>query len=392
MGTAINLVVLSQSLVVARYRSFYTHLAQACSWDISLISPSSFKELGFQQVDCEPVEDNPGFRFHSLDGIAPHIQALILPGLLGVLKRSFSKGSHNVFVCMAEPYSVTALYAYFMAKLTAKKFTFITYAAQNIDKSYPTPLRMIEKFILKRSDGVWCIGREQEEILKRRGFQNHILKLPLWYDSAVFRPLDRQKAKEELGLREDFSENRITIGFAGALVAEKGVFDLLSCLKNHFAPSDPLTILIAGGGSGCNEAKRQSEELKSLGFDIHFLGPVASSKMPQYFSLIDLFVVPSKSTPGWKEQFGRVIVEAMACGSIVVGSDSGAIPEVIDDESKIFGEGNIAEIATVIKRWAEKLRTQDSALKSQMVQKAEPYSDRALARRFIEKIKAFKNQ
>ncbi|MFZ4664511.1 MAG: glycosyltransferase, partial [Caldilineaceae bacterium] len=45
--------------------------------------------------------------------------------------------------------------------------------------------------------------------------------------------------------------------------------------------------------------------------------------------------------PNWKEQFGRVLVEAMTCGVPVIGSDSGEIPHVIGDAGVIFPEGDV---------------------------------------------------
>jgi glycosyltransferase involved in cell wall biosynthesis len=61
--------------------------------------------------------------------------------------------------------------------------------------------------------------------------------------------------------------------------------------------------------------------------------------MPAYYHQLDTLVVPSRTRPNWKEQFGRVLVEAMASGVPVVGSDSGEIPHVIGDAGLIFPEG-----------------------------------------------------
>ena len=63
-------------------------------------------------------------------------------------------------------------------------------------------------------------------------------------------------------------------------------------------------------------------------------------------------VLPSRTTATWKEQFGRVLTEAMACGVPVVGSNSGAIPEVIADAGLIFPEGDAMSLAAQLQRLA----------------------------------------
>ena len=66
------------------------------------------------------------------------------------------------------------------------------------------------------------------------------------------------------------------------------------------------------------------------------------SEIAPFFQALDLFVLPSKEIPGvWKEQFGHVLIEAMACGVACVGSDSGAIPEVLGDNMLTFPAGDV---------------------------------------------------
>ena len=62
--------------------------------------------------------------------------------------------------------------------------------------------------------------------------------------------------------------------------------------------------------------------------------------MPAHYRQLDVLVLPSRTLPNWKEQFGRVLIEAMACGICVVGSDSGEIPQVIADAGLVFPEGH----------------------------------------------------
>ena len=78
-----------------------------------------------------------------------------------------------------------------------------------------------------------------------------------------------------------------------------------------------------------------------IGERVDFLGQRASTQMPDVYPTFDVLVLPSLTRPNWKEQFGRVLIEAMACGVPVIGSDSGEIPNVIGDAGLIFPEGDI---------------------------------------------------
>jgi glycosyltransferase involved in cell wall biosynthesis len=74
---------------------------------------------------------------------------------------------------------------------------------------------------------------------------------------------------------------------------------------------------------------------------------VPHEQTPEYLSAFDVLVLPSETQPNWKEQFGRVVIEAMACGTPVVGSDSGEIPKLIADTGGglIFTERQPQELA-----------------------------------------------
>jgi glycosyltransferase involved in cell wall biosynthesis len=74
---------------------------------------------------------------------------------------------------------------------------------------------------------------------------------------------------------------------------------------------------------------------------VHFDGVIASGQMPAYLGQLDILVLPSRSLPNWKEQFGRILVEAMACEVAVIGSDSGEIPNVIGEAGLIFPEDSV---------------------------------------------------
>jgi glycosyltransferase involved in cell wall biosynthesis len=78
---------------------------------------------------------------------------------------------------------------------------------------------------------------------------------------------------------------------------------------------------------------------------VTFRGALAPAAMPDVYGGFDALVVPSRAQSNWKEQFGRVIIEAMACEVPVVGSDSGEIPNVIGDAGLVYPEGDVEALA-----------------------------------------------
>jgi glycosyltransferase involved in cell wall biosynthesis len=109
-----------------------------------------------------------------------------------------------------------------------------------------------------------------------------------------------------------------------------------------------------------------------------------SSHLPHYFSGLDVLVLPSRSRMNWKEQFGRVLIEAMACDVITVGARSGAIPEVIGEAGLTFDEGSVDELRTHLQHLIN-----DVPLRAELRQKGrrrvtENYTQAAIARNTVE--------
>jgi glycosyltransferase involved in cell wall biosynthesis len=77
---------------------------------------------------------------------------------------------------------------------------------------------------------------------------------------------------------------------------------------------------------------------------------VGHNEVPVYLNAMDVLAAPSQTTPTWREQFGRMLIEAFACGVPVIGSDSGEIPFVIQSTGVIVAERD--EIA-----WTHALRS-----------------------------------
>lgn len=112
-------------------------------------------------------------------------------------------------------------------------------------------------------------------------------------------------------------EKKIDILYVGRLSIEKGLRTLFDALRLQ---ANPLNVVIAGDGP-----LREKLQLEA-GTRVRFAGWVANDRLPQLIRQARVVVVPSLFEPQ-----GVVVLEAMACGVPVIGSDIGGIPEMIDD-------------------------------------------------------------
>jgi glycosyltransferase involved in cell wall biosynthesis len=134
-----------------------------------------------------------------------------------------------------------------------------------------------------------------------------------------------------------------TVGFAGRLVPEKGITDLLEAVRRM---PGPVRLLVIGDGP-------MRERLESAGLDVEIRRRVPNARVrDEGYAEMDVLAVPSRTTETWAEQFGRVLVEAMLCGRPVVGYDSGEIGWVIRTAGggEVVPEGDVAGLAAALER------------------------------------------
>lgn len=206
---------------------------------------------------------------------------------------------------------------------------------------------------------------EVQEVLRDAGYSKPVVvQTEIGVDQTVFKPdTSRCTAKKsELGLRG------FVVGYIGQVRKEKGVLDLVSALKSI---QGDWQLLVVGDGPAMSELKdafaETPERLRAPGY-------VPIDNIPEYMVLPDVVVLPSQTHEllGFKEQFGLVLAQAMACRVPVIGSSSGAIPEVISDAGLIFPEGDVTALRGCLLRLMN-----DSALRAELAQRG---YERALAK------------
>lgn len=232
-----------------------------------------------------------------------------------------------------EPYNVATWHALRAARRAGAKTLFFTW--QNINRRYPWPARLGERWVLRHVDHAIAGTAGAAEVWRAKGYRGPLAVIPQFgVDPDLFRPADRPR-----------QGGTFKVGFVGRLVEEKGgahLLDALSTLEGVWQ------LDIIGDGPQKNALQEQARRLRVA--DRVTFGTLPSVRMPGYYQGLDVLAVPSLTRPNWKEQFGRVIIEAMACGVPVIGSDSGAIPDVIGEAGLVFPEANTAALAEQLRQ------------------------------------------
>ena len=255
------------------------------------------------------------------------------------LPRLLKQWQPDVIDLWEEPWSLVAAQTCFWRDRVCPNAKIVAETEQNIDKKLPPPFENFRSYVLQRAD--YLVGRNAEsiEILRRKGYAGSSKVVPNAVDVELFTRDSKRDATRNARGWQNF-----VVGYAGRLVESKGVFDLLDAVEKLAN----VQLIFIGDGQA-----RAELEKRATG-NVHFLGAQPLEKLPALFSALDCLVLPSRTTNSWKEQFGRVFIEAASCGVPVVGSDSGAIPEVVGQGANamglIFPEGDVAALAAAIAR------------------------------------------
>lgn len=249
-----------------------------------------------------------------------------------------------------EPYNLATWLAVRDARRAAPQARRIWFSWQNLLRSYPPPFRWTEAAVLRDTHAGIVGSAEAERVWRAKGFRGPLAVIPQFgVDEVAFAP----RGPESTAPARPF-----TVGFAGRVIHAKGVDILLEALLKV---ADARAIILGDGEARpALEIRARSGDLRDR---VTFQPGVPSGQMPAFYRSIDALALPSRTMPNWKEQFGRVLVEAMACGVPVIGSDSGEIPHVIGDAGLIVPEQDVSALAGALSRLAadHALRTSLSA-------------------------------
>jgi glycosyltransferase involved in cell wall biosynthesis len=231
------------------------------------------------------------------------------------------------------PYNLATAHGSWLSSRVGARTVFFTW--QNQVRHYPPPFSWFERSVFRRSSFAIAGNAEALRVLRTKGYAGPATVIPQFgVDPNLFTP----------GPPPD--ENAPVIGFISRLVEEKGIFVLLAALADL---PGPWRLHVLGSGPQEGKARRRATEL-GLAERITWESGVPSTQIPERLRTFTMLVQPSLTRRNWKEQFGRAMMEAMACGVAVVGSTSAEIPTVIGDAGLIVPEGDAAALREAMAR------------------------------------------
>lgn len=324
-----RVLMLSKACIVGQYQSKLEALAQQPGLDLTVVVPPFWRdERGTVELErlhtsgykllVAPIRFNGRYHLHYY----PTINEILI------------RARADIVHIDEEPYNLATFHAARTASRVSPASRLIFFTWQNLLRRYPPPFNLMEQYSYRSADAAIAGSEQARTVLRSKGFKRPIRVIPQFGVAAAYTPL----------VRADKSAGPLIVGFAGRLVEEKGTALLLRAL----APIQKDWELRILGDGPLRQSLTSMADSLGIRARVRFDPSIPSREMPAYFNSLDLFVLPSLSRPNWKEQFGRVLTEAMASGIPVIGSDSGEIPNVIGEAGLIFHEGSVQDLTKAL--------------------------------------------
>jgi glycosyltransferase involved in cell wall biosynthesis len=328
--SAIRVLRVYHSAVVAEYRHRERLLAARHGYEVHLVCPPSWPEGG-SVVEAAP---DPQVPVHVVD-VRGRRHPILFWYATAALRRLLRELRPDIVDLHEEPYSLAAAAALRAVRADAPDARVCIYTAQNILKRYPPPFRQLEGRALATAAAAYPCSTEAGEVLRAKGFTGALHVLPL---GVTVEPEPE----------EPRADGALRVGFLGRLVPEKGA-DV--AVRAFALAGDGLDARLEVVGAGPQEQElRELAGRLGVGARVAFPGALSQQRALERIRGYDALLVPSLSTPRGKEQFGRVAAQALAAGTPVVASDSGSLPEVLGGCGELAREGDAEDLADKLGR------------------------------------------
>lgn len=354
MKEPLRLLVIDKTSVLESVRERWDRLGAVPGVEMTLLAP----EVWVENYTPLQFPSDEARTYHSVIGRAlwpgKEARSFYAHGMF----RAFKSVRPHVVLMMEESFAMFALQTLLAQRLYAPSAKLVFYSnnittynhfTYRLGKLY----KQVGRYVTPRFDVGLCVNDIAARVLQETGHDVAVKTLFYGVNERLFFPRNREESRAALGLPAD---DRIIL-YAGRLMELKGVQDLMIAFdrirneRTNTPEGERLKLLIVGAGEYSAELHTLASRLDSAQA-IEFRDLVPIEQMPALMSAADLFVLPSRAEIN--EQFGRVNVEAMLCGTTIIGSTSGGIPEAIGDGGFVFEAGNIDALADTIRRALDK--------------------------------------
>ena len=271
-------------------------------------------------------------------------------------------------------------------KLLGLKAKNLFFTWWNLPYNLKFPVSLLEAYNLSNTHGVVAGNQDGVEVLRQHGYHGPIKVMPqLGVDESRFRPQPQPELKSQLGIQPD----DFVVGFVGRFVEEKGLLTLGKALAG--LQGRPWKWLLLGRGPLQSVLVEKAAEW-GIKDQVILVESVPHDEVPSYINLMNTLVLPSETNTlfktltaaGWKEQFGHVLIEAMASKVPVIGSDSGEIPYVIEDAGLVFPEGDVAALQNCLRQLMEQPELAQKLAQLGYERAMSQYTNQALAKQLLD--------
>lgn len=337
-GSPMKILLVDKNLVEPFHRAKWRALAETPGITLSAVAPARWRE-NYRNLVFRPGPSD-GFPITPLPTAWQGREARGF--YWGGLKAAFRRAAPDVVIAFEEPYGLFAWQCIQATDALARRPTVALYSWDNLSDRHRYPYRgsallaRIERHVMRRARQLWCANRDAVHRYEP-AYPGKVRLLPFALD------LERFRGESARPLADD-PERAFHVGYVGRILAMKGLDTLVDAVA-RLPPTTRLTLVGSGPQRGELAARVATA---GLGARVCLEDSVPAEAIPARLRAFDALVLPSRTTPRWKEQFGRVLVEAMAAGVPVVGSSSGAIPEVVGDAGIIFPEGDVEALSAAL--------------------------------------------
>lgn len=367
-----KVVILSKSLVVGAYQKKLEELARLPDVDLLAVVPPSWREPLVGEIPLERLFTE-GYRIAVLPIVANGQHHFYF---FRGLRRLLVREQPDVFHIDEESFNTATFMALRACAPTGARCCFFNWI--NIDRRYPPPFSWFERYTFRHVAYGIAGNQDAAAILRRHGYGGPLAVLPQFgVDPQLFAP----HPTEQLSPPASVSVSPpFVVGYVGRLLERKGVLDLLAAVSG-LPPH--VRLLLLGDGDLRPLIEERARDL-DICQRVEIRPSVRSADVPAVLRQLDALVLPSRTIPGWREQFGRILIEAMSCGVPVVGSSSGEIPNVIGDAGLVFPEGDIAALRHELSRLLDSEAMRRDLARRGRERVLAHYTQAALARSYYE--------